>query len=84
MFKAIVTITFKKSILDPQGSAVQNALTPLGYSEVEEVRMGKHIEILLRGDKRQEAVERVREMCARLLANPVIEDYQVELLEVEA
>lgn len=84
MFKAIVTITFKKSILDPQGSAVHKALTSLGYQEVEDVRMGKHVEILLSGEKRQEAMERIREMCSRLLANPVIEDYQVELLEVEA
>ncbi len=83
MFKAVVTITLKKSILDPQGSAVHKALKSLGY-QVEDVRMGKHVEILLGGEKREDAEERVKEMCSRLLANPVIEDFQMELLEVEA
>ncbi|HHY05759.1 MAG TPA: phosphoribosylformylglycinamidine synthase subunit PurS [Clostridia bacterium] len=83
MFKAVVTITYKKSILDPQGNAVHKALKSLGYQEVEDVRMGKHMEILLRGEELQEAEAQVKEMCSRLLANPVIEDYQVELVEVE-
>ena len=83
MFKAIITITFKKSILDPQGSAVHKALKSLGYQDVEDVRMGKHVEILLRGEEPQEAEVKIKEMCSRLLANPVIEEYQVELVEVE-
>jgi len=83
LFKAVVTITFKKSILDPQGTAVHKALTSLGYQDVEDVRMGKHVEILLRGEEQEEAEAKVQEMCTRLLANPVIEEYQVELVEVQ-
>ena len=83
MFKAIITITFKKSILDPQGSAVHKALKSLGYQDVEDVHMGKHVEILLRGEEPQEAEAKIKEMCSRFLANPVIEEYQVELVEVE-
>lgn len=83
MFKAVITITFKKSILDPQGSAVHKALKSLGYQDVEDVRMGKHVEILLRGEEPQEAEAKIKEMCSRLLANPIIEEYQVELVEVE-
>jgi phosphoribosylformylglycinamidine synthase PurS subunit len=83
LFKAIITITFKKSILDPQGNAVHKALKSLGYEDVEDVRMGKHVEILLRGDEPQEAETKIKEMCSNLLVNPVIEEYQVELVEVE-
>lgn len=83
MFKAVVTITFKKSILDPQGNATHKALKSLGYQEVEDVRTGKHLEILLRGEDPVEAEKHVREMCTQLLTNPVIENYQLELVEVE-
>lgn len=83
MFKAVVTISLKKSILDSQGNAIHRALRALGYQEVEDVRWGKHLEILLRGEELKEAEIQVEEMCTRLLANPVIEDYQVELVEVE-
>lgn len=82
MYKAVITITFKKSILDPQGSAVHKALTSLGYQNVQEVRVGKHIEVLLDGTGLEEAREQLKEMCAKLLANPVIEDYIVEVAEV--
>lgn len=82
MYKAVITITFKKSILDPQGSAVHKALNSLGYQNVQDVRVGKHIEVLLEGDGLEEARAQLEEMCAKLLANPVIEEYHVDVAEV--
>lgn len=84
MYKAVVTITFKKSILDPQGTAVSKALKSLGYQNVEDVRVGKHMEVFLQSQSKEEAKEQVKEMCTKLLANPVIEDYIIEITEVEA
>ncbi len=84
MFKAVVTITFKKSILDPQGTVVHKALNSLGYQNVQDVRVGKHIEVLVDSKTQEEAMNQVKEMCTRLLANPVIEDYSVLITEVEA
>ena len=75
MKKARVYVTLKAGVLDPQGKAVQQALGTLGYSEVREVRLGKYLELSL--DDGSEA--RVREMCEKLLANPVIEDYRIEM-----
>ncbi len=75
--KAIIHVNLKKAILDPQGKAIANALKSMGFSEVEEARQGKVIELALNG-KTDEA--RLKEMCDRLLANPVIEDYRVELV----
>ncbi len=83
MFKAVVTITFKKNILDPQGSAVHKALHSLGYPEVSDVRVGKHIEVVMDVDSDEIAHKRIEEMCTKLLANPVIEDYQINVAVVE-
>jgi len=83
MFKAVVTVTFKQSILDPQGSAVLKALRSLGFQDVEDVRVGKHIEVLLQGESREKAAQQIDAMCSKLLANPVIEDYRFELAEVK-
>ena len=77
---ARVYVTLKRGVLDPQGSAVARGLRTLGYAEVEEVRLGKFIEVRLReGASPDEERERLEEMCKRLLANTVIEDYRVEL-----
>ena len=84
MYKAIVTINFKKSILDPQGSTVLKALKSLGYKDVEDVRVGKHMEILIDSPNLETALEQLKEMCAKLLANPVIEDYHVDVAEVKS
>jgi phosphoribosylformylglycinamidine synthase len=79
---ARVYVTPKRSILDPQGKAVQNSLHVLGFREVQDVRVGKYIELRLGDDaQRETATARVREMCERLLANGVIEDFRVELDE---
>jgi phosphoribosylformylglycinamidine synthase subunit PurS len=75
-----VYITLKPTLLDAQGRAVQSALGSLGYDRVNQVRVGKYVELEMTGDG--STVEReVKEMCDRLLANPVIEDYRYEVTE---
>jgi phosphoribosylformylglycinamidine synthase PurS subunit len=76
--KARITITLKPGVLDPQGQAIQGALKSLGYDGVQSVRQGKVIDIELADGAGAEA--RLREMCERLLANIVIEDYRVEIV----
>lgn len=74
-----IFISLKEGVLDPQGKAVERSLHSLGYREVQGVRMGKYIEVNLDLASRTEAEARIREMCERLLANPVIEDYRFEI-----
>ena len=76
--KARVVVTLKKSVLDPQGQAVTRALGSLGFAEVKDVRLGKIIELDLDTRDPAEAQKRVRDMCEKLLANTVIEEYRVE------
>ena len=78
---ARVTVTPRRGILDPQGKAVQQSLHALGFPEVGEVRVGKYIELRLRDLDRTVAAERVQGMCEQLLANGVIEDFRVEIVE---
>jgi phosphoribosylformylglycinamidine synthase len=78
---ARVYVTPKRGILDPQGKAVQHSLHSLGFPEVGDVRVGRYIELRLREVTKEAAAGRVREMCERLLANGVIEDFRVELGE---
>ena len=73
---ARVVVMPKEGILDPQGKAMQHSLHTLGYPEVSEVRIGKHIDLQLADVSRASAEARVREMCERLLANGVIEDFR--------
>ncbi len=77
--KARVHVTLKRGVLDPQGEAVRHALGSLGFDGVGDVRMGKVIELDLAETDEAAARARVREMCEKLLANTVIEDYAVEL-----
>ena len=81
MYKVKVYITLRESVLDPQGSAVTTSLHALTYNEVKEVRIGKYMELTL--EKTEQDVDaRVKEMCEKLLANTVIEDYRYEIEEV--
>jgi phosphoribosylformylglycinamidine synthase subunit PurS len=84
MYKAIVTVLLKKSVLDPQGKTVKSALDSMGYSNVQDVRLGKHMEILVEAGSEQEANTQVKEMCEKLLVNPVIESYNFTLSEEAA
>ena len=77
--RARVHVRLKEGVLDPQGAAIGRALAQLGFAGVGEVRQGKMIELQLDDADRAEAEARVRAMCERLLANPVIETYSVTL-----
>ncbi|MEL6662124.1 MAG: phosphoribosylformylglycinamidine synthase subunit PurS [Pseudomonadota bacterium] len=78
--KAIVHVGLKPGVLDPQGKAVADTLGRLGFSEVEGARIGKVIELDLEDGLAADAAQaRVKEMCEQLLANTVIESYQIEL-----
>jgi phosphoribosylformylglycinamidine synthase subunit PurS len=76
---AKVYVTPKRGVLDPQGKAVEHALRSLGFGEVGDVRIGKYMEIRLDDGSREQAAARVREMCEKLLANRVIEDFRFEV-----
>lgn len=77
--RARVFVTLKAGVLDPQGQAVARTLGRLGYDEVETVRIGRYVEIDLGGADADVARARVEEMCRRLVANTVIEDYRIEV-----
>ena len=76
--KVRVLVRPKEGILDPQGQAVERALPALGYEGVSNVRIGRVIELEVEGGDAEAVTASVREMCERLLANPLIESYQVE------
>ena len=78
--KAKVYVSLKPSVFDPQGKTVEQALHSLGYGSVTDVRQGKYFEIEIEADTDDGARKSVEEMAHRLLANPVIESYRVELL----
>ncbi len=79
--KAKVSVTLKRGILDPQGQAVLHALGSLGYQGVKDVRVGKLIELELATHDRAGAEAEVKAMCEQLLANTIIEDYRIELVD---
>ena len=79
MFLARVYVTLKPTVNDPQGLTIRGALHSLGFDTVESVRAGKYIEIRIDAPDEAAAEERVTEMCRKLLANPVIEDFRFEL-----
>ena len=76
---AKIYITLKKDVLDPQGSVIANSLKSLGFNNIEDVRQGKFIEIKLASENKETANKQINEMCEKLLANLVIEDYKVEI-----
>lgn len=79
--KARVYVTLKTGVLDPQGKAIQHALTALGFDGVEDVRQGKFIELELTETDADKARAALDEMCRKLLANTVIENYTIELVD---
>jgi phosphoribosylformylglycinamidine synthase PurS subunit len=76
-----IYVSLKNGVLDPQGKTIERSLHTLGYGEVRDVRAGKCLDLELDELSRAAAEERVREMCEKLLANPVIEDYRFEIVE---
>ncbi len=82
MFLARVFISLKPTVNDPQGLTIQGGLHQLGFEAVRSVRAGEYMEITLDGEVQSEAERKVADMCDKLLANPVIEEYRFELVEV--
>jgi phosphoribosylformylglycinamidine synthase len=78
-FHAKVHVTLKPVVNDPEGLVIRDALRNLGFGEVESVRSGKYLQLHLDADSENEATSQVEEMCAKLLANPVIEDFEFDV-----
>ena len=81
--KATIYISLKNGVLDPQGKAIENALGQLGFDGVDRVRQGKMIELELTDTDANQARGRLQEMCEKLLANTVIENYDIRLIDAE-
>jgi phosphoribosylformylglycinamidine synthase len=81
MYLARVYVTLKPTVNDPQGLTIKGALHSLGFADVESVRAGKYLEVRLDAKDKKRAEKQLTEMCRKLLANPVIEDYRFELTE---
>lgn len=79
--KVRVLVSFKDSVLDPQGQTVKNALHTLGYDYVKDVRQGKVFELELEGISREEAEKRIPEISDKVLANPIIEKFIFQILD---
>ena len=78
--KAKIHVTLKQGILDPQGKAIEHALDSLGFKNAANVRVGKYMEVDVQETDKAKADAQVKQMCEKLLANTVIESYQVEIL----
>ncbi|BAU07664.1 MULTISPECIES: phosphoribosylformylglycinamidine synthase subunit PurS [Fischerella] len=83
-YRAKIFVTLRPSVLDPAGVAVQSGLKQLGYKNVEQVRIGKYIEVTLISPDENSARQNLDQICDQMLANPVIENYRFELIEVES
>lgn len=77
--KARIYVTLKKGVLDPQGKAVVGALHSMSFNEVKDLRIGKYMEVELAASSKEAEETRLREMCEKLLANTVIENYRIEM-----
>ena len=75
--KVSTIITLKKEVLDPQGKVIKNALDGMGFNNIHEIRQGKYFEIDIDEKDKKKAEEQVENMCKKLLANLVIEDYKI-------
>ncbi len=80
-FKAKVNILLKKAILDVQGKTVERALASIGFDALKNVRIGKRVELEIESDSEKSALSQVEEACEKLIANPIIEDYEIEIEE---
>jgi phosphoribosylformylglycinamidine synthase subunit PurS len=79
-YQARIYVTLRPSVLDPAGTAVQSGLAHMGYADVDSVRIGKYIEVSLSAIDEIQARQQLAEMCDQLFANPVIENYRVEIV----
>ncbi len=76
-----VDVSLKEGVLDPQGTTIRRALADMGYKNIKEVKSGRFFEIELDGDRAEDAVKTLEEVCRKLLANPVIERYEIKRLK---
>lgn len=82
MYKVEVFVTYKESILDPQGEAIKGSVHRMGYNDVQEIRQGKYFEMKI--EKNDQNIEEIVEkICDKILANPVMESYRYSISEVE-
>lgn len=84
MYKAKITVVLRPSILDVQGKAVQHAVHSMGYETVDQIRIGKHVEVLINAADEETARHQVREICQKVLANPVMENFDFTIEKVPA
>ena len=82
-YRGKVIVTLKPGVFDPQGVTIRNALHTLSFREVEEVKAGKYLEIILESENCSQAEKRIQEMCDQLVSNPVIESYSYQLEEIK-
>lgn len=80
IYQARIYVTLRPSVLDPAGTAVCSGLNTMGFTTVEQVRIGKYIEVTLAAGDEASAREQLAQMCEQLLTNPVIEDYRFDLM----
>ncbi|MEL6462369.1 MAG: phosphoribosylformylglycinamidine synthase subunit PurS [Cyanobacteria bacterium J06641_2] len=83
-YQAKIFVTLRPSVLDPAGVAVQSGLKQMEYNNVEQVRIGKYIELTITADSENSARQDLDKICDQMLANPVIENYRFDLTEVES
>jgi phosphoribosylformylglycinamidine synthase len=83
MYKAHINVTLRKSILDPKGKAAKEALHNLGYKKINDVRIGKYIELYVDADNETDARSLARESCEKLLANEVMEDFIITITKTD-
>lgn len=83
MYKSKINITIRKTILDPQGKAVEHSLKSLGYEKIIDTRIGKYIELIIDVKSEDEAEKISKEACEKLLANSVMEDFTIQVEEVK-
>ncbi len=81
-FIAEINVMPLKALLDPQGKAVSNSMKNIGFQEIENVRIGKHITLEIECDSKEKAMEKVNEACNKILANPIMEGYEYTIKEV--
>jgi len=82
LYLSKITVTLRKSILDPQGKAVEHSIESLGFKNIKDTRIGKYIELTLEANSEAEAKKTTEEVCKKLLANPVMEDYEFQVLNL--
>lgn len=81
MYTSKINISIRKTILDPQGKAVEHSLKSLGFDSIEDTRIGKYIELRINARSKKEAEKISAEACEKLLANPVMEDFTIEVIK---